>query len=88
MAKVVRLFNDKEKSQQGLISHIEKLLDMAKRGEIKNILVSAETTEEKEVLTGYYNLDVGERQYLIGHLQADITMAVVEANVDKLIERI
>lgn len=88
MGKVVRLFNEKEKSQQGLISHIEELLEMAKRGEIINFLVSAETQNEKEVLTGYYNLDVGEKQYLIGHLQADVTMAVVEANVDKLIERI
>ena len=88
MSKIIRMFNEEEKNQQGLIEHLEEFLEVAKRGELKNVLMAAEMVEEKEVLTGYYNLRVGERQWLLGHIQADITMAIVEANVDKLIERI
>lgn len=87
MAKVVRIFNEQEKAQQGVIQRIEELLTMAKAGEIKSILVAAECNDGN-VLTGYCNLDVGERQYLVGHIQSDIMFAVVEANVDRLIERI
>lgn len=85
MPKVVRLFNEQERNQQGLIAHIEDLLNKAKAGEIKNVMVAAEATDST-VMTGYYNLDVQEKQYMIGHFQADVTMALVEANIDQLIE--
>ncbi|MCK6203936.1 hypothetical protein KZX50_00545 [Bacillus infantis] len=87
MPKVVRLFNEQERNQQGLVAHIEGLLEMAKRGEIKKVMIAAESSDST-ILTGYYNLDVQEKQYMIGHFQADVTMAIVEANVDRLIEYI
>ncbi|MED3574507.1 hypothetical protein [Cytobacillus praedii] len=86
MPKVIRLFNEKEKNQQGLIKHIEDLLTAAKNGELKSVMVAAEV--EDGIVTGYYNLDVQEKQYMIGHFQADVTMAIVEANIDQLIEHI
>lgn len=85
MPKVVRLFNEQEKNQKGLIAHIEDLLKMAKEGEIKSVMVAAEGTDQT-IVTGYYNLDVQEKQYMVGHFQADITMAIIEANIDKLVE--
>lgn len=86
MGKVVRLFNEQEKNQQGLIKHIEGLLTAAKNGELKSVMIAAEV--EDGIVTGYYNLDVQEKQYMIGHFQADVTMAIVEANIDQLIEYI
>ncbi len=85
MPKVVRLFNEQERNQQGLIAHIEDLLSKAKAGELKNVMIAAEATDST-IMTGYYNLDVQEKQYMIGHFQADVTMAIVEANIDQLIE--
>lgn len=85
MPKVVRLFNEQEKNQMGLVKHIEELLEMAKRGEILNVMVAAETSD-RTITTGYYNLDVQEKQYMIGHFQSDVTMAIIEANIDRLIE--
>jgi hypothetical protein len=84
MSKITRLFNEQEKNQQGLIDHIEDLLAMVKKGEIKSVMIAAEGNGE--ILTGYYNLDVQEKQYMLGHFQADITMAIIETNIDKLIE--
>ena len=87
LSKVVRLFNKQEQSQQELIVHIEQLLQAAKDGDVTNVLVAANCTDGT-IVTGYCNLDIGERQYLVGHVQTDIAFAVVEANVDRLIEHI
>lgn len=85
MAKVVRLFNEEEQKQEELVKHIKELLIAAKNGEIKNVVIAAEANDGN-VLTGYCNLDVGEKQYMLGHIQSDINFQIVEANVDKLIE--
>ncbi|MFS0591772.1 hypothetical protein AB1L05_09230 [Cytobacillus horneckiae] len=58
---------------------------MAKHGEIKNILIASEDKEVNAV-TGYCNLDVGEKQYLLSHVQVDINYQVVQANIDQLID--
>lgn len=85
MSKVIRLFNAQEAKQEALINHIEELLEMAKNGEIKNFLISAET-KNNEVLTGYCNLDVCEKQYMLSHVQIDINYEVVKANIHDLVE--
>lgn len=85
MPKVIRLFNKQEQEQQELIQHIEDLLQAAKNGDIKNFLVSA-TNRDGDIVTGYCNLDIAEKQYLISHVQIDVNYQVVEANVDQLIE--
>ncbi|MFS0776249.1 hypothetical protein ABC255_09605 [Neobacillus sp. 3P2-tot-E-2] len=85
MAKVIKLFNKQEQDREALVKHIEDFLEMAKNGELKNIMVAAEHIDN-DILTGYCNLDVQEKQYMIGHFQADVTMAIVEANIDRLIE--
>lgn len=85
MAKVVKLFNDQEAEQEALVKHIEETLEMAKAGKLKNILIAAESGEG-EVMTGYCNLDLGEKQYMVSHVQVDIHYEVVKANIDQLIE--
>lgn len=85
MSKVIRLFNDEEAKQAELVNHIEELLEMAKSGEIKTILVSAEDNKGN-VMTGYCNLDVGEKQYMLGHIQVDINYEIVKVNMDDLVE--
>lgn len=81
MAKVVKLFNKEVLKQEELVRHIQEFLDMAKNGDIKNFLVSA-SCEDGTVLTGYCNLDLGERQYMQSHIQVDINHDIVMANIE------
>lgn len=85
MSKVIRLFNDKELKQEALVVHIEQLLQAAKDGELKNILVATENSDGN-ILTGYCNLDVGEKQYMLSHIQVDINYEIVKVNMDDLVE--
>jgi hypothetical protein len=85
LSKIVRLFNQQEKAQGELVKHIEDFLEMAKRGEITNFLVSSQRTDGT-VMTGYCNLDVIEKQFMLSHIQIDVNYEVVRANVDDLIE--
>jgi hypothetical protein len=85
MAKIIRLFNDKEAKQEALVNHIEDLLNMAKNGEIVNLLISTEHTDGT-IMTGYCNLDVGEKQYMLSHVQVDINYEITKINMSDLIE--
>lgn len=85
LSKIVRLFNQQEKAQEELVKHIEQFVEMAKKGEITKFLVSAQHTDGT-VMTGYCNLDIGEKQYMLSHIQVDVNYEVVRANVDELIE--
>ncbi|MEC1177627.1 hypothetical protein P9B03_03950 [Metasolibacillus meyeri] len=80
MVKITRISTP----QAQIVDVIEQILDLAKRGEIKNIALAAEHSSNGEVLTGYANADVNERQYLMSHIQSDITMAIVAANIEEV----
>lgn len=85
MAKVIRLFNEQEQAQERLVRHIEDLLESAKRGEIKNVMVAARC-DDGSILTGYCNLDIGEKQTLCSHIQTDIMFEIAKINVDRLFD--
>jgi hypothetical protein len=84
MAKIVR-FPEKKNDA---VAQLEHILDQAKKGNIVNFVFAAELNEQENdfnlVATSWYNADVGHRQYLVAHLQANITMGIVEANLDRL----
>jgi len=87
MAKIIRL----ESKQHTVVNYLKKLIEMAERGEISNILVASfykGNKIENEVMTGYFELDVIERQILVSTLQTDISYAIVESNIDNLIEKL
>lgn len=77
MGKVTRLFTDKDRTQQELVNRLEEVIEMAKNGELKNIILAGEMTNG-EVVTGYANADVVERQFLVSNMQIDINYQVVE----------
>lgn len=87
MAKVIRLFNERESEQTKLIKHIEGLLEMAKKGEIKTLMCAAHM-DDGSVITGYCNLNVFEKQFLNSHIQVDINFEITKINADQLIEYI
>lgn len=83
MAKIVH-FPSKDKDQ---IEKLEQVLAQAKAGNIKRFVFAAELNEKDEpedelnlVATSWDNADIGFRQYLIAHLQADITLGLVSVN--------
>lgn len=90
MAKVIQI----DEKKDSLIKYLKKILTMAENGEISKILIASfmDNSEPengactKEVMTGFYGLDVFEMQYLVSVLQVDVNFKVVEANIDKLIE--
>jgi len=89
MGKIIHLKDHKE----SLVKFIENILQMAKDGKIEKIMIASFSTENKdgiipEVLTGYYDLETLEKQFLLSVLQTDLSYFTVEANIDKLIEKI
>lgn len=80
MAKIIRISTP----QAQVVDVIEQVLELAKNGEIKNIALAAEYSSNGEVLTGYAGADVSERQYLLSHIQSDITMAIVAENIEEI----
>ena len=79
MAKIYRY----KTSQNNCVKCLEYLLERAKRGEMTG-LVFAANLPDGNIATSWTNVDVGERQYLLAHMQSDITMAIIEANADSV----
>ena len=76
MSKIVRL----KTPQNNVIEALETILEMAKQGEALNFVFAAKCPDGN-VATSWCNADVGTRNELVAHLQMDIMMAVVEANL-------
>lgn len=80
MAKITRISTP----QAQIVDVLEQVLELAKNGEIKNIALAAEHSSNGDVLTGYANADVSERQYLMSHIQSDITLQIIAENIEAL----
>ncbi|WP_332648855.1 hypothetical protein [Lysinibacillus sp. 54212] len=83
MAKILEFPSQKD----DVVAQLEYLLQMAKEGEFKRFVFAAELNRKELpeddlnlVATSYINSDIGHRQYLLAHLQADITLALVKTN--------
>lgn len=83
MAKIIRF----RTPQDNIVETLEDLLERAKSGEITSFVFAAKTPSG-EVATSWANADVGTRNELTSHLQLDVVYAVMEANMDQLVERI
>ncbi|MGD9678426.1 MAG: hypothetical protein AB7V16_08795 [Vulcanibacillus sp.] len=81
MAKIIRF----KTPQDNLIETLERILELARNGEIENFILAAKLPNG-EVATSWSNADVGTRNELVSHLQLDVVYAVIEANMDQLVE--
>ncbi|PWV90254.1 hypothetical protein DFQ01_14430 [Paenibacillus cellulosilyticus] len=84
MTNIVRL----NTPQNNMIEALEFLLEKAKAGDIQSFVFAAKDKTDGNIATSWGNCDVGEQQELCSHLQVDIMYRVVEANMDRLIERL
>lgn len=85
MSNVVRLFPPD--AQENLILALEDIVQRAKSGEISSFIFSAKCSDGN-VATAYGKVNFGERAELIGHLQCDLSYAMIEANIDRLVEKL
>ena len=83
MAKIIRL----KTPQDDVVEALETLLERARDGEFTGFVFAAKCPDGN-IATSWANVDVGERNELTAHLQIDVMYAVVEANIDRLVERV
>ena len=81
MAKIVKF----KTSQDDLVEALEYILERAREGEIRSFAFAAKCTDGN-IATSYGNADVGTKNELLGHIQADIMYDIMKANIDQLIE--
>lgn len=80
MAKIVRL----PMPTNSMVDALEYLLEQAKKGEITGFVFAAHCSDGN-IASSWANVDVGDRQTLVSHLQVDVMYAVVDANMDRLL---
>lgn len=83
MAKIIRL----KTPQDNVIEALELLLKRAQEGQVISFIFAAKDPDGV-IATSWSNADVGTRQELASHTQIDIMYAVIEANMDRLVEYI
>lgn len=76
MSKIIN-FNYKT---DNVIEFLENLKKDVKERNIDNIIIVCKDKREGEVLTGYVNLEMGEKQELLGHIQVDIIDQMIKTN--------
>lgn len=81
MSKIVRF----KTPQDQAIETLEELLARAKAGEFHQFIFAAQL-DGAEIATTWCNSTVSKRQELLSHLQCDVMYAIVEANMDRLVE--
>ncbi len=76
MSKIIKF---KSKSDIA-VEFLEMVIQEVKEGHLDNILIASKDKINKNVLTGYCNLDEGEKHELIGHLQVDVIRDMIDRN--------
>lgn len=77
MGKIIKF---KSKSDN-LVEYLEDLIKKVKENKIDNIAVAMKTKKEDAyVMTGYFGLDLCEKQELLSHMQLDIVNEMVYIN--------
>lgn len=81
----MKIIRYKPKNQY-LLEYLENLIEIIKRDEIDNFMICYKDKKSREMCTGYFNLDMGQKMECVGHIQADIMDQMVAVNIDKYIE--
>ena len=82
MGKIIKL----KSNQENVIEFLEDAIVQARKYNVDNVMVAFKLRKEhaiKEdayVMTGYCNLDMCEKQELVGHIQIDIIDDMIRRN--------
>lgn len=80
--KIIRFPNKEEE----ILEDIQNMKDYVEQNKIDNFLITFKDKNKHEMCSCYFNLDLGEKMEMLGHIQADIMDQMVETNIDKYIE--
>lgn len=76
-AKIIKF----KSKTDNVISFLEDAKEKVKEYEVDNVLIAMKLkNQENYVLTGYHNLNMAEKQELIGHIQVDIVNDMIQQN--------
>lgn len=77
MGKIIRLNSE----SQGVIEFLQDAIKQVENYDIDNVMIAFKLrTEDAYVMTGYKNLDMAEKQELLGHIQIDIIRDFIQEN--------
>ena len=79
---IIRIKSDKEKT----LDYITEFRKYVKKNKIDNLMIVCKDKYNKEMATGYCNLDMGQKMEMLGHVQADIIDQMIRENIDRYIE--
>lgn len=77
MGKIIRLKNKND----DVVAFLEDAINKVRENNIDNVMIAFKLRQEDAyIMTGYCNLDMGEKQELIGHIQVDIVNDMIKQN--------
>lgn len=77
MGKIIKL----KSNQENVIEFLEDAIVQARKYDVDNVMIAFKLRQEDQyVMTGYCNLDMCEKQELIGHIQIDIIDDMIRRN--------
>ena len=77
MGKIIKLKN----KQENVIDFLEDAIVQARKYNVDNVMIAFKLRQEDAyIMTGYCNLDMGEKQEILGHVQADIINDMIKQN--------
>ena len=77
MGKIIRL----KSKQENVIEFLEDAIVQARKYNADNVMIAFRLKQEDAyIMTGYCNLDMGEKQELLGHIQVDIVNDMIRRN--------
>ena len=75
MGKVVRFKNKSD----NVIEFLEEAIRQAKEYNVDNVMIAFKLKQEDAyIMTGYCNLEMAEKQELLGHIQIDIVNDMIK----------
>lgn len=77
MGKIIKLKNKSD----DVVGFLKDAINKVKENNIDNVLIAFKLKQEDAyIMTGYCNLDMGEKQEILGHVQADIINDMIKQN--------
>lgn len=77
MSNIIKL----RTKSDNVLDFLEEAIDIVKKENVDNIMIAFKLKQEdSNVMTGYCNLNMGEKQELLGHIQVDIVKDMIEQN--------
>lgn len=77
MGKIIKLKNKND----DVVAFLEDAINKVRENNIDNVMIAFKLRQEDAyIMTGYCNLDMGEKQELIGHIQVDIVNDMIKQN--------